>query len=637
MRLIRVFATPERLIPLSLFAGAIVTAALGAGIARALPSEGAETLPLSEVKPGMKGYGLTVFSGTTPEKFNVEVIATLHKFRPNQDLVIVKTLHPRLEITRTVGGMSGSPIFLNGKMMGAYAYGWLFGVEPIAGVTPIQSMLDDLARPVPKQLFPAAGGSPLGSGNNNTGASPLAVSPRSPRAFSGSPITYDLKAHAGELAQNVSGMLMAPQGSSLARAQTPIMLGGMASTAMRLANDMLAPMGLEPVQAGGGANKIDPDAPTKYTDGGGIGVQLVRGDMSAMGLGTVTRVSGDKLVAFGHPMLGGGIESLPTAIAKVHWFVASTSRSFKIGEAVRPLGALVNDRQAAIVVDASVKAPVFPVHVDVKGVPGVPKTSWDVEVTHDQFMAPMFTAMAIGNAVEETAAERRDMSYRAKTVIKTAKYGSLTIADFGAGAGNPVSADDFARSRAVRSIGALLNNPWESVVIESVSSEVRVNFSRDVSLLRGAKLLETEVYGGQSARIQISMQPYQGKIEHRTIEVKIPIELAGREVEIDLAPGYDVERTIATPDSIAGLVATLPNLFYDAESIVATIRLRENGAAYGGKVADRLPAFAIDTMRTVSQSDAPEVFASLSHVAIPIGRFLVGRDSVRVDVRRNLK
>ncbi len=149
---------PRRLVPLSLVAGVVASLAVGAGVARALP-EGADTLPLSEVKPGMKGYGLTVFSGTKPEKFDVEVISVLHNFRPSMDLVIIKTPNPRLNITRTVAGMSGSPIFLEGKMIGAYAYGWTFGIEPIAGVTPIKSMLDEQARPVPRGASsPAAAG-----------------------------------------------------------------------------------------------------------------------------------------------------------------------------------------------------------------------------------------------------------------------------------------------------------------------------------------------------------------------------------------------------------------------------------------------------------------------------------------------
>ena len=103
-----------------------------------------DILPLSEVRPGMKGYGLTVFEGTQPEKFEVEVIGIQKGFLPRQDLILVKTRHPRLDVTRVVAGMSGSPIYLEGKMVGAYAYGWTFPREAVAGVTPIENMLSDL-------------------------------------------------------------------------------------------------------------------------------------------------------------------------------------------------------------------------------------------------------------------------------------------------------------------------------------------------------------------------------------------------------------------------------------------------------------------------------------------------------------
>jgi len=619
-----------RLVPLSMLAGVVASVAVGAGVAHALP-DAPDTLPLSEVKPGMKGYGLTVFSGTTPEKFDVEVISVLHNFRPSQDLVIIKTPNPRLNITRTVAGMSGSPIYLEGKMIGAYAYGWLFGVEPIAGVTPIKSMLDEQARPIPRTVFPRTGG-PLGTSALDAGPR------RSPHAFLGAPDGYDLAAHAAQVAGRAAPLLNAPDGSALARASTPLLIGGMGNAAMKVASDLLTPLGVDVMQAGGaGGSSQDPSAPTRYVDGGAIGVQLVRGDVSAMGLGTVTRVSGDKLVAFGHPMLGGGIESLPTAIGTVHWILASQNRSFKIGEAARPLGALVNDRQAAIVVDASVKAPTFPVHLDIVGVDGAPKPVWNMEVAHDQFMAPMFTAMAIGSGIEETTSERRDMTWRASSKLKIAHYGTITLQDFGSGNGNPVGAEELVRGRLVKAIGTLLNNPWEAVTIEGVDTTLRVTFDREVSNLRGAKVLETEVDAGSPVRIRLSLQPYQGKVETRDIEVKVPAEMAGRDVEIDLAPGYEVDRPLPTPDSVAELMANLPNATFDPESIVATFRLKDNAAAYRGKIAARLPPGAIDTLRPSSASDAPEIFAAQVQTAVPLKRFIVGRDSVRVSIRPVLR
>lgn len=634
----RVAALCERLLDVrsALVIGAIASIGLGAGLARALPPDREDYMPVDEVKPGMTGYGLTVFSGTTPEKFDIEIISTLRNFRPGQDLFLIKTPHPRLNITRTVAGMSGSPIYLNGRVIGAYAYGWLFGSEPIAGVTPIKSMLEDLARPVPKSVAPR-GGSPLPAAfEPGMGGGPS----KRARSFVGASGDYDLAAHAKQVAARSSSALAAPEGASLARASTPVLLGGLGNTSLKIASDLLAPMGLDPVQAGGAGgspSKVDPSAPTGFVDGGAIGVQLLRGDMSAMGIGTVTRVFGDKLVAFGHPMLGGGIENLPTAIGRIHWFLANQSRSFKIGEAVRPLGALVNDRQASIVVDAAATAPTFPVHIQIDGAKGAPRPTWNTEVAHDQFMAPTFTAIAIGNAAETTTAERGDMTWRAETKLKIARYGTITFNDFGSGDGNPISADDIIRTRVIRSMGALLNNPWEDVTIEGVDTTMRVTLDRDVAILRGTKILNPEIDAGEKARIRLDLQPHQGKVESKIIEVEIPKELAGREVEIEIVPGYEVERPRPTPNSVAELIANLQSQSFDAESLVAIFKLRENGATYGGKVASRLPPGAIDTLRPSSQSDAPETFGAQVQVAFPMKRFIVGRDTVRVEVRPVLR
>ena len=252
-------------------------------------------------------------------------------------------------------------------------------------------------------------------------------------------------------------------------------------------------------------------------------------------------------------------------------------------------------------------------------------------------MAPSFTAMAIGSAIESTTAERRDFTWRATSTLRIAKYGTIKFDDFATSSGSAVAPEDFIRSRIVRGLGALLNNPWEPIAVERVDTVVKVAFTQDVYRLRGAKVLEPEIDAGVPARIRIDLEPFQGKSETRVIEVKIPLELAGHDVEIELEPGYDVERVQPTPDSVAELVAVLPNLTYDPESIVASIRLRETGATYHGKIASRLPPFAYDQLRPTSDSDAPETFASLIHTAIPLKRFVIGHDSVRVTVRPVLR
>ena len=198
----------------------------------------------------------------------------------------------------------------------------------------------------PLQLLPQA---------VNAGPRERHASNDSTHRYQGDLAHYDLREHAAQIARSL-GVDSSHAISALTPVSTPILMGGMSSRSIAFAEQLMSPLGLEPLQAGGGGAE-EASAPTRYVDGGAIGVQLVRGDMSAMGLGTVTRVEGDKLVAFGHPMSELGVTALPTAIGRVRGCLARVQRSFTIGMAVRQVGALINDRQSAIVVSHSAKAP----------------------------------------------------------------------------------------------------------------------------------------------------------------------------------------------------------------------------------------------------------------------------------------
>jgi hypothetical protein len=611
-------------IPIAASLGLLASVPLTLRMAEAVPAT-TPIMPVSEIKIGMKGYGLTVFRGTEPERFDVEVLGTIRQFRPHQDLVLIKTSHPRLEIAKVVAGMSGSPVFINGRMIGAYAYGWQFGAEPIAGVTPIHSMLEEMARPLPVMR-------PL----------PAASAPAAPvdaafgTAFVGGAGSYDLREHAKQLAVRES-----PQTSGesprLQPVATPLLLGGMGEGAAKMARDVFEPLGLEPLQAGGAGNSPEADAPSKFVDGGAIGVQLVRGDISAMGLGTVTRVEGDKLVAFGHPMMGTGVSALPTSVARVLWILASQARSFKLGESVRPLGALVNDRQAAIVVDAKAPAPTFPATVDIEGVEGAPHKAWSFVIAHEKFMSPSFIALAVGSAIESTTAERRDVTWRATTDIIASGLGTIRVEDAGVAVGGTPDSEDWIRSRAVRAVGALLNNPWQPVRIERVATKVSIRFARESYRLRGVDALADVLDAGQPARLRLHLIPFSGPEELKVIEVPIPRELAGKEVDIDLAPGYMEVPELPSPERLSELVANLPRQSYPVDSVVASIKMAEHGVAFHGQVAGRLPPGALDILRPASDTKAPEPFIAYVRKAIPIQRLLEGKDHVRVRIRPVLR
>ncbi len=622
--------------PLRLGAALGALVAAGLAVASRAPAED-KFMKVADIKPGMKGYGLTVFQGTKPEKFDIEVISVMTNFRPKQDLILVKTLHPRLEVAKTVAGMSGSPCFLDGKMIGAYAYGWLFGLEPIAGVTPIHDMLADLKRPIPAAIAPSAGG-PLPGRQRNKHTS---ADPDRPNRFAGAPMDYDLEKHLDQLAARTGPALSAPSGSDLRPASTDLMVAGLGPRSAKFAAALFEPLGMTVQQGGGTGNKtapVNPDDPTRFVDGGVLTVQLIKGDLAISGLGTVTYVEGDKLVAFGHPMMMGGYEDLPTALGNVHWVLATANRSFKLGEPTVTLGSLVNDRQASIVVDQTRKAATFPVTVDITGVVGAPHTHWEMEGTADQFFAPSVAILAIGSAAEATAAERGETTWRSVVKLHIDGGTTLTIEDFGAGSGQPIGPGDFARTRMVRALGALLNNPWKLGKIDSVEAKVDIVLRREVQFLRGAEVLDPEVEPGGKARVRLVLQNYLGAEHTQEIEIPIAKTLRGDVARIEIRPGWTVDRVVPAPENYAELVDVLGKMDFPSETMVASYNLPDEAtAAFHGKLANRIPPGMADMLTTKSDSVQPDLYAAQAQFVIPMKGFVVGQENIEVKVRDVLR
>lgn len=611
-------------------------AALGVSLPLLEVSAGArngrpDTMPISAIKPGMKGHGLTVFEGTKPERFDVEVIGTLPNFRPHQDLILIKTKHPRLDVAKIVAGMSGSPIYIDGKMIGAYAYGWSFNEEPIAGVTPIEDMIDDIDRPLPKQLD----GWPLTLRPGSSATSQLGQHSEAPSGsrFAGLLKDYSLAKHSEQMNRQWRGGLAAR--NPLQPVATPLLMGGLTADAVDLANELLQPMGLTPLQAGGGG-KTRADAPTRYVDGGAVGVQLIRGDMSAMGLGTVTRVEGDKLLGFGHPMMNSGVTNLPAAIGDVLWFLASKERSFKIGMAARSVGALVNDRQASIVVSHSTQAPVVPVSLKIKGAIGGRHTDWHFEVAHEKFMTPTFLAIALGSGLQAVANERQDVSWNAVSKLKVKGFGEITLEDYGVAVGGTPEARDFVRSNLVYAVGALMNNPWRPVIIESASMEIELRYSRELLRLRGAEVLEREVKAGNEAHVRLSFVPFAGAPREKIVTLPIPKHLAGETLRIEIQPGYMVKKPRPSPETLQELFDGFEDPTYAPKSVVLSYASGD-ALAFKGRIAEDLPPGVLDSLRPTTSTIAPEPYRSQTDQVVKLDDFVVGGDTVTLQVKPNLK
>jgi hypothetical protein len=618
--------------PSTLLATAAVGAVLALAAAAPLARSDARplTIPVAEIKAGMKGYGLTVFRGTEPERFDVEVIGILQGFRPGQPLILIKTPNPRLDIVKTVRGMSGSPIYLDGRLAGAYSYSLAqFETEPVAGVTPIDLMLTEMRRPIPPGFWPLERRGPRLS--HEPRAATTAESPGASTRFEGAPGRYDIEEHARQLAARFGAGGAA---GGFIPAATPLMLSGFSDKAASTLRGLVEPLGLEPLQGGGGAS-YDPKAPSHFVNGGGLGVQLTRGDASAMALGTATYVDGAGTIAgFGHPMLNGGAEALPTCIGSVLWIDASAAASHKIGECARSLGTLVQDRPSAIVVDERVVAPVIPFEVDISGVVGAPRTHWHFEVADDKFMASGLALGAIESLIESTTSERREMTWRLRSQVTVGGHGRVDLEDVGLGTPD---GQDLGHSKLGQTLGDVLNNPWEHPRIEKVDVRLDVTYALEVWRLRGVEVLDAVVDAGEKARLRLHLMPEYGPEITRVVEVTLPRELAGKDVDLEIIPGWEVIPELAPPESLDELLANEPRQNLAPRTMVVQFRVPSQGIAYRGHVTQRLPAFTVDALRPANDSTGPEFFSSWARTVLPVDFLVEGRDKVKVKVRSVLR
>ena len=580
----------------------------------------------SEIRAGMRGYGLSVFRGTEPERFDVEVIDVLENFRPDQDLVLIKTPHPLLDHAGSVAGMSGSPVYLEGRLIGAYAYGWAFGKDPIAGVTPIANMLRELDRPLLQPGSPIA--TPLPS-------AALARRSREPSTQTG-PGSY----RGGErrdafwaLSQRAERVKSERASAQLVPVSTPLLVGGLAPRAASLLRERLAPLGLDVLEASGGASKRKKGSTDGYVNGGSLAVTLLRGDVQATAVGTITYVDGKRAVAFGHPMLDAGELALPTATSRVLHILASERSSFKIAEALEPLGALVHDRQSAVVVDTHQRARTIPVDVTLRGLSGLPRAHWHVEAANHRLLTSSLVMTTLASALGASVNDAAEMMFRAESVVTLKNHGPQRVIDEGfvpAGIGQPLA---LSRLRLFDLLEVAYDNPFERTEIERIEVTLDLRFGREVSEIVAAQLTRDELDPGEPARVVVTLRPHTGKTEQRLIEVPLPETLAGEHLELELTSGEQVQLEQPIPESLAdvlaGVRAGLPST-----ALAVAIERKSRGVSLGGQLLRDLPGSALDALATTQDTARTASFAMERRLLIPLGRVVIGRAKLGIDVRK---
>ena len=491
----------------------VLVAALGTGpVARAATWDPAEFMPTDELRRGMKGHILTIVEESQIDRFPIEVLSVEKGFQAKGDLIWAKGEGPVLEHTGSVAGMSGSPAYVDGRLIGAFAYGYSGAREPLIGITPIEHMLavwDRGMTPTPRSRRPAP---PLMGFGAFTDGPQWTGAPR---------IDERAAARVPDAVVRNSPSLDPMRGMRLEPLRIPVALRGVARGAADALSSLFADAGMAPFASVGGGGRVDVDAPV--TPGSTIGIEFIRGDMSAYSFGTLTYRDGDRVLAWGHPFLSEGDSYLPLSAGFVHFIVASRAMSFKHGSPTRVVGTMTQDRDAAIAgIISDDHPPYLPVSVNVTSTGGEPQA-----YRYEVMRHPAYTGGLVRSVVWSTldSAEKAGGDYTVRTKATVTfdpsyDHAPMVTANVMSGTFAP----GFAASSALSSVSSILNNWYDEIPVERVDLDVEFGDARQAAVIENARIAKQRVRPGDTATVTVTFRPYLDEPVVKAYEVEVPTD-----------------------------------------------------------------------------------------------------------------
>ncbi|HEV8523415.1 MAG TPA: SpoIVB peptidase S55 [Terriglobales bacterium] len=466
-------------------------------------------MTVDQLRPGMRGVAYTVFQGTRPESMDVEVLGVLRSvIGPKSDIILIRLHGAKPEFTGVVAGMSGSPVYIDGKLVGAIAYRiGQFSKEPIAGVTPIADMLeiDEMDRSLPaEQSVPV----------RTASAATKAATPAS----------------VGDIQQYAQ---------YLTPIETPVVFSGFSEETIRQFAPQFAQAGIVPVMGVGSASDAKNDDPV--VPGSAVSAVLIGGDMNAAGTCTVTYADAERLLACGHPLLQFGMVDMPMTKAEVVATLPSPLNAFKIVNTTEPIGAFVQDRRTGILGRFGKKPQMIPVTVTIRG--GSKTTEFNYEVLNNARLTPVAVMATVFNSLRGTNDYGEEITYRLQGRISVAGYPDVGLQNMFA----PLDSNTPTAIVVALSLGdrftRIFDNPYARPQIESVKLEVDLLRERRWARLESARTDVTEARPGDEIVIEAVLRPYRGERIVRQIPVRIPTSTPKGTLRILVSDGDTLDRT----------------------------------------------------------------------------------------------
>ncbi len=472
-------------------------------------------IPLDQIHEGMKGTALTVFQGVKPESMDVEVLGVMHNVNgPKGDIILVRLHGSKPEYTGVVAGMSGSPVYFDGKLAGALAFRiGEFSKEPIAGVTPIEEMLEINA--LDRSPAPA----PMRASTPEQNATTQTASPGDGSA------------------------LPAPNYSNyLKPIETPLVFNGFSDETLQRYGSQFAAAGIVPVMGIGSAS--DRKQPEPIEPGSAVSAVLVRGDMDIAATCTVTYVDPQRLLACGHPLLQFGEVDLPMTKANVLATLPSPLNAFKIVNTTETVGAFVQDRQNGIMGVPGRESKMIPVTVAMHSVGerGPTTKEFHYEILNNARLSPLAMMATVFNALHGTNEYGEDITYRMNGVLSVKGYPDVKLRNMFAPQDNGQPAAALAAATIGDRFGRIYGNPLDAPDIQGVKLDFDLVRERRSARLEAARTDMTEARPGDQIMVETVIRPYRGERLVRQISIRIPTSTAKGTLRILVSDGDTLDR-----------------------------------------------------------------------------------------------
>ena len=616
----------NRLAPvLAIFLALVLCPSLKAQKLTAPVTNGPALFPLEDIRPGMKGTAKTVFSGTQPEEFGVEILGVLPGFPgPRQSSIIARLTGANAERTGVFGGMSGSPVFIDGKLVGAIAFSFPFSKEPIAGITPIKQMID---------LF-------------NKGSENQTDKPKEPRAVSFSQLAAtDWKPNLPKPAVS-SVSLFAPVaanspllpllGQQMTPIATPLVFSGISQEALAMFSPQLIASGLLPVSGAGGTAPITPLAAHNdktFPYGSSISVQLVRGDYSLAAAGTVTMRDGDRIYAFGHPFLSLGSSDMPMSECSVVTVIPNVNNSFKLAVPGQMVGSISQDRASGIFGLLGQSPKMIPVKINLHTSRERTET-YSYEIANDSFLTPLLLNITVFNTITSSERALGDSTISLKGEIKVKGQDTIQI-DRRFSANNSAI---MAAGSVAAPVGSLMASGFDDVQLDDITLDISSSDSKYAGTLERIALDRTEVRRGEKIEVQAYVRTESGRQFVQRIPVQIPEDAAAGQLLVFVGDGGALQEGSAAksfvPRDLGQLVRAINTVKKSDRLYVKLFRIT-NGAVIGTNELPSLPPSVVATLNSERTAGGytPTVLSPVYEIELPPAEFVIsGQQLIAIDV-----